>query len=94
MIDEAPALTALANGHALCGDQYCNRKINRANVDILDLMHRPVINVRRHSLNSLTIIVDAGVPLRFLFIPDVVYKSQSVDVDSSGNAPHSRLAQA
>jgi hypothetical protein len=72
MIDEAPALTALANGHALCGDQYCNLKNTRANAGILDLMHRPIINVGRHSLNSLTIIVDAGVPLRFLLIPDVV----------------------
>jgi hypothetical protein len=72
MIDETPALTPLAKGHALCGGQYCDLENTRANVDILNLMHCPVINVRRHGLDGLTIIVDAGVPLRFLFIPDVV----------------------
>ena len=33
----------------------------RSNLDIRILMHCPVINVRRHSLNDLTIIVDTGV---------------------------------
>lgn len=38
-------------------------------------MHGPIINVRRHSLNGLAIIVDARVPLRLLFIADVVFST-------------------
>jgi hypothetical protein len=38
-------------------------------------MHGPIINVGRHSLNGLAIIVDARIPLRFLLICDVVFST-------------------
>jgi hypothetical protein len=64
------------------------------NLDVLNLMHRPIVNVRRHSLDGLAVIVDAGVPLCFLFVSDVICKFQSADVRPSNNTRHSRLAQA
>jgi hypothetical protein len=66
----------------------------RSNLNILNLMHRPIINIRRHSLNDLAIIVDARVPLLLLFVSDVVCRLQSANVKTIRNATHSRLAQA
>lgn len=37
-------------------------------------MHCPVVNVRRHSFNGLTVIVDARVSLRLLFIGNVIWR--------------------
>lgn len=45
-------------------------------------MHGPVIDVTRHCLNGLTLIIDTGVSLRFLFVADVICETSLVVVPS------------
>jgi hypothetical protein len=49
-------------------------------------MHRPVVNIRRYTPNSLTLAINARVSLSFLFIADVVCEIRLAEVRSSNES--------